>query len=88
MPRALSRIKLEIADVWIEQIQDIDLYDVPKEGVSAYGSSLAGADAWRAAFAELWDSINAKRGYSWESNPWVFVIEFKRTNESQKELAS
>lgn len=29
------------------------------------------------AFENLWDSINAKRGYSWESNPWVFVVEFK-----------
>lgn len=28
-------------------------------------------------FANLWDSINAKRGHSWESNPWVWVVEFK-----------
>jgi len=32
----------------------------------------------RAAFARLWDSINAKRGYSWESNPWVWAITFER----------
>lgn len=31
----------------------------------------------RFKFATLWDRINAKRGYSWESNPWVWVIEFK-----------
>lgn len=31
-----------------------------------------------AYFAQYWDSLNAKRGYSWESNPWVWVIEFKR----------
>lgn len=29
-------------------------------------------------FYELWDSINAKRGYGWDANPWVWVIEFKR----------
>ena len=29
-------------------------------------------------FIELWDSINAKRGYSWESNPWIFIISFQR----------
>ena len=27
---------------------------------------------------KLWDSLNAERGYSWKSNPWVWVIEFSR----------
>lgn len=35
------------------------------------------------AFQNLWDSINAKRGYSWESNPWVWAIEFKRVKEQK-----
>lgn len=30
------------------------------------------------AFPSLWDSINASRGYSWESNPWVWVVSFRR----------
>jgi hypothetical protein len=30
------------------------------------------------AFAALWDSINAKRGYGWDENPWVWVISFER----------
>jgi hypothetical protein len=30
------------------------------------------------AFAERWDHINAARGFGWEKNPWVWVIEFKR----------
>ena len=30
------------------------------------------------AYAELWDKINAKRGFSWGSNPFVWVIEFNR----------
>ena len=30
-------------------------------------------------FASLWDSINGKRpGCSWENNPWVWAVEFKR----------
>ncbi len=29
-------------------------------------------------FHALWDSINAKRGYGWDTNPWVWVIEFRR----------
>lgn len=32
----------------------------------------------KAHFASLWDSINAKRGFSWESNPYVWVIEFRK----------
>ncbi|KKN83561.1 hypothetical protein LCGC14_0298000 [marine sediment metagenome] len=29
-------------------------------------------------FATLWDSLNAKRGYGWDANPWVWVIAFKQ----------
>lgn len=29
------------------------------------------------AFAELWDHLNGPRGYSWDSNPWVWAITFK-----------
>lgn len=32
----------------------------------------------KGAFSRLWDSINSKRGYSWASNPWVWIIEFER----------
>ena len=33
-------------------------------------------------YSELWDSINAKRGYPWSINPWVWVPEFKRIEAS------
>ncbi|MEO5335170.1 MAG: hypothetical protein H7839_24425, partial [Magnetococcus sp. YQC-5] len=29
------------------------------------------------SYRSLWDSQNAKRGHGWETNPWVWVIEFK-----------
>ena len=29
-------------------------------------------------FKDLWDSINAKRGWGWEVNPWVWVVEFRK----------
>jgi hypothetical protein len=32
----------------------------------------------RGSFRTLWDSINAKRGYPWADNPWVWVITFRR----------
>ncbi len=33
--------------------------------------------SYRNGFATIWDSINAKRGYGWDTNPWVWVIEFE-----------
>jgi hypothetical protein len=32
----------------------------------------------REAYAAYWDHLNAKRGYGWDANPWVWVIEFKQ----------
>jgi hypothetical protein len=29
------------------------------------------------SYRTLWDSLNTKRGYPWESNPWVWVVGFK-----------
>jgi len=39
-------------------------------------------DTYIKRFRILWDSINANRGYGWDKNPWVFVIEFKKLEES------
>ncbi|MEN6532201.1 MAG: hypothetical protein ABFD89_00965 [Bryobacteraceae bacterium] len=32
----------------------------------------------RDKFLVLWDSINAKRGFGWDTNPWVWAISFRR----------
>jgi hypothetical protein len=33
---------------------------------------------FRGGFAVKWDDLNAARGFTWFSNPWVWVLEFKR----------
>jgi uncharacterized protein YhfF len=75
MPRWASRILLEITDVKVERLTNISVDDAKAEGVSPLGMEGDGR-RWRASFRELWDSINKK--HPWESNPWVWVISFKR----------
>lgn len=36
----------------------------------------------------LWDSINAARGYSWKSNPWVWTVDFMRTDGATQQKGS
>lgn len=77
MPRWASRITLEIVGVRVERVQQISELDCEAE-LGAPSHSL-GNDAYP-KFAALWDTINAARGYSWATNPWVFVIEFRKVN--------
>lgn len=77
MPRWASRITLKVTAIRVERLQDISEQDAIAEGVipSIVGQNLDHLQH-RAGFMALWDSINAKRGYSWDSNPWVWVVEF------------
>ncbi|MDR0175409.1 hypothetical protein [Enterobacter sichuanensis] len=71
MPRWASRILLEITDVRVERLNDISEEDARSEGIS--GSS---ARDIKEAYAALWRSIYGSD--SWQANPWVWVIVFKR----------
>jgi hypothetical protein len=33
---------------------------------------------YRVAYANLWDTLNAKRGFGWDENPWMWVYSFER----------
>jgi hypothetical protein len=79
MPRSASRLTLEILNVRVERVQDISEKDITAEGISgAYCWPVENGKHYPHYFAYLWDSLNAKRGYSWDANPWVWVIEFRR----------
>ena len=85
LPKWAARIWLEVADVRVERVQDISEEDVKAEGLrgDVYGEEIGigpreDGRSRSIYFMGLWDSINAKRGYSWESNPWVWVVEFER----------
>lgn len=81
MPRWASRITLEITSVRVERLQDISEADAQAEGVTDDGSLVTDLDGKDrggtiAAYATLWEVINGVG--SWDDNPWVWVVSFKR----------
>lgn len=87
MPRAASRILLEITAVRVERLNAISGEDATAEGVPTAGSLLTDYPGTfltpkgdlatgKVAFQRLWESIYGDE--SWQANPWVWVIEFKR----------
>jgi hypothetical protein len=77
MPRKLSRITLEVVEIRVQQLQKITEADAIAEGITKDMYPIDGLYYASQLYAELWDSINARRGYPWDSNPWLWVVSFK-----------
>lgn len=91
MPRWASRILLEITEVRVERLNAISEHDAQAEGVAKLrgGFWQHYQPGWtqhqlsaRGSFVTLWKSIYGEE--SWNSNPWVWVIEFKRIEGAGK----
>lgn len=89
MPRAASRITLEITGVRLERLQDISEADAIAEGIEFFNADHecgcrnymdATRKDWtltpRDSFKTIWQSLNGLD--SWDLNPRVWVIEFRR----------
>ena len=80
MPKKSARLWLRVTDVRAERLQDIDAAGIIGEGVFQEIADDPGYDNLSVAqgvFWAVWDRLNAKKGHSWESNPWVWVYGFK-----------
>lgn len=97
MPRWASRLTLEVESVRVERVQDITEEDARAEGCPAWEwnpeqplttGERAGDSPYRSGFACLWDEIHDEP--TWKSNPWVWVITFKRLSQevAQRRLAA
>lgn len=82
MPRWASRITLEVTGVRAERLQAISEADAVAEGCRpAFEDEhgIVGATPYfRYGYRLLWNDLNAARGYGWDVNPFVWVIEFRR----------
>lgn len=92
MPRWASRITLEVTSVRVERLQDISEADALAEGIVPHvrggwhwhPHNPSDLDDWHQfgfktaayAYESLWEQINGPG--SWDSNPWVWAVEFKR----------
>ena len=90
MPRTAARLFLKVTNIRVERLQDITQEDIESEGLWFYSQEYRDEICkWRDCvsairgtrkkyFKKLWNSINSKRGYGWDVNPWVWVVEFER----------
>lgn len=87
MPRWASRISLRIIEVRVQRVQVISARDVGAEGFPLPDADVYITPDWNVhgdcetAFHLVWDAINGKRGYMWDSNPWVWALSFERISD-------
>ncbi len=88
MPRWASRIMLEITEVRVQRLQDISNEDARAEGVDASphrgatcGFFETGIDqCFGCSYRILWNQINGKSGNGWDTNPFCWVVSFRRVD--------
>jgi len=78
MPRWACRLLLDVVSVRVERLQEITEQDVHAEGCVDHEGDPTDS---LAAFRGLWNGINAKRGFGWNTNPFVWRVEFKRSDD-------
>jgi hypothetical protein len=89
IPKWAARTWLEIESVRAERLQDISEEDARAEGApfslepaTCVGRfDIRGQASHRQGFIDLWEKLNATRGFPWSSNPWVWAITFRLTED-------
>ena len=86
MPRWASRILLDIINIRVERLQEITEEDAYLEGFTGdYSKDEDGIKNKHRSpvevFADYWTALNAVRGFGWDVNPWVWVIEFRKGSQ-------
>ncbi len=81
MPKWAARIFLEVTGVRYERVQNISEEDAKAEGVTPENAEVnCPGGAYKNGFCGLWESLYPG---TWDKNIWVFVTEFKQTDERE-----
>ena len=77
----MIRMGLKVTAIRIEQLKDISHKDAVAEGVQYFDIEARLRDqplsAAQVVFSRHWDAKHDEIHTDWESNPWVYVIEFE-----------
>ena len=89
MPREAARLFLRVTDIRAERLLDMTVDDAIAEGINTDGIITSeGPIEYRVwnRMEELWDGTIKPTDlplYGWAANPWVWVIEFERTEKPE-----
>lgn len=87
MPKEAARIWLRVTDVQVERLQEITIDGIQNEGIDTTSASDYRAMTMATMrFSYLWNSTIKKADrsiYSWNINPWVWVIDFERCEKPE-----
>jgi len=82
MPRWAARLWLELTDVRMERLHEISETDAKAEGARIpdiiYPDSPREAYSYVENFKLIWESNKIHKPGSWELNPWVWVLTFRK----------
>lgn len=88
MPRWASRLTLTVTDVRVQRLQEITLGDICTEGLARTIYDFKPATDGFRVWQELWDWLNASRGFGWDVNPWVVAMSFAVERRNIDEVAA
>lgn len=90
MPAEAARFIYQYKSIRVERVQEITRIDAKAEGMSNLWSwdekrnakhpehfRRALLNPYIANYSVLWDEINCERGFGWDVNPWVWVLEYE-----------
>ncbi|HUW14859.1 MAG TPA: hypothetical protein VM537_34385 [Anaerolineae bacterium] len=82
LPRWACRLYLDVVRVRVERLHEITASDAWAEGVTM--DDALDCDGPVEAFSVLWEKINGKKGHGWDTNPWLYVYEFRMPERCRK----